>query len=255
MPTRLVGLRATRGFTLVELLVVIGIIVLLISILLPALNKARESAVRVRCAATLRQVGMAYMMYANESKGKYPTPVASFWLPWGYWNDFAASYGQPNKPLGPAILVERGYVKNVHIFFCPAMDPERRSSLANSYNNKDWTSPSLGWYVEGSYAAWAGWKYASPTDVDATEFAEYPNQRSTKVIASDLMALSEGPGPVGSNHLSPKSMRIKPGVFGFTGPVRYSGGNVLSNDGSVVWRNPDETQVRLKHSVYGMFGF
>jgi len=62
----------SKGFTLVELLVVIGIIALLISILLPSLSRARETANRVKCAANLKQIGNGLLLYANENNGNFP---------------------------------------------------------------------------------------------------------------------------------------------------------------------------------------
>ncbi len=64
--------RIRRAFTLVELLVVIGIIAVLISILLPAINRVREQAVQVDCSSQLRQLGQALVMYVNNNKGCYP---------------------------------------------------------------------------------------------------------------------------------------------------------------------------------------
>jgi prepilin-type N-terminal cleavage/methylation domain-containing protein/prepilin-type processing-associated H-X9-DG protein len=75
-----------NAFTLVELLVVIGIIAVLIAIILPALNNARAAANSTACLANLRQMGQAVQMYAMANKGQ---------LPYGYWNG-------SNTPAGPA---------------------------------------------------------------------------------------------------------------------------------------------------------
>jgi prepilin-type N-terminal cleavage/methylation domain-containing protein len=108
-----------RGFTLVELLVVIGIIALLIGVLLPAIRMARESANRAACASNLHQIGIALTNYANEW-GRFPVPYPEFV---GQYIDRPSydeliSYGW-NFDLR---LQFQHYMSNFDVWRCPSID-------------------------------------------------------------------------------------------------------------------------------------
>jgi prepilin-type N-terminal cleavage/methylation domain-containing protein len=147
-----------RAFTLIELLIVIAIIAILIAILLPALNAAREQARRIQCLSNVRQLTMAWMMYANQNKGRmcssntqainqpdmnkwsgradiaqpvdftlagYPPPYPKIFWSW-------VSAGYVNMDVQQGMLFP--FIKDPAVYKCPDMDVFAQSAISYQIN-------------------------------------------------------------------------------------------------------------------------
>src|SRR5688572_19673878 len=146
----------TNAFTLVELLVVIGIIAVLISILLPSLQKAREAGNRTACLSNLHQMHLMLVMYANANRDQVPIGYsgsgnAGAALAQG--NNYfiarrangGAAQADPDPPrivryVGLGLLFKAGYVREGHdggsgrVFFCPSFMQDEHHGFG-SFNN------------------------------------------------------------------------------------------------------------------------
>lgn len=120
--------RSGRAFTLVEVLVVIGIIAVLLGLLLPAMSGAWKRARSVSCLSNLRQIGIAIQAYANDHRGKIPygPKAPPFMAP----TDFYTSTGAPTTllslksgaPVGMGLLLNDYLSTNPMVLFCPGAD-------------------------------------------------------------------------------------------------------------------------------------
>src|SRR4051812_6494097 len=112
--------RRRRGFTLIELAVAIGILVVLAAILLPVIARARAAGQRVKCLANLRQITMGFHVFAERNHGTLPDPAAAQVS----WETLLTPFTQDRK-----------------LFACPA-DAELYPSVGSGYDWRDTPDPS-----------------------------------------------------------------------------------------------------------------
>ena len=241
--------RTPHAFTLVELLVVIGIIAILIAILMPALQQAREQALRVKCAADLHTFAQAVTMYAGQNKGKVPMHTGgSNWLwdlPYGTRDWFADVAKIPQE-----------------MFYCPSYTHE----TSGQWNFSDGeTFAIIGYYWTGKRIGYAGGNPATMTNMAwrnplEDKWIEKITDRTEKSTASELVLMSDIVISKNDtrNTADKNFLTVYGGYFAGHGTThrkgdRPVGGNLLFLDGHAEWRNFDSMKNRLVSWPYFWF--
>lgn len=224
---------AERAFSLIEVLVVIGIIGVLLAILLPTAEHVRHNSYKVTCAANLHQLGDALRMYTNDNHGLYPRTKYLAGAPVTQGTGSVASdpfgVGGPvaNDVSAPLFLLLRAQRFPASTLICPyddvnvfTPDPADPASHANF---TDWKKN-------------LGYSYANPYPSAAAAEKDYRLTDRLPVEFAIMADLNPGPAPYGGNLLSVTARSPSPMQEKINSANHENEGqNVLYSDGHVVW--------------------
>ncbi len=181
-------MRRRSGFTLIELLVVISIIALLVSILMPALGRAREQAKATTCAAQLKQFGLAWYFYAEDNNGyNIEYAPSSQWSAGKFWFYQLGPYIGDDEFAKGAGNTQEGALS---IMNCPSASPwsDSRFPDAFGYGGSDmawrWTGASDGIVKEGGYTL-NGWMQQRAGSADERYYQKYDQAKSDTPLICD----------------------------------------------------------------------
>lgn len=255
-----------KGFTLIELLVVIAIIALLLSILMPSLQKAKSLASRIVCSSNEKQIGLSLRMYAQDNNEIFPLHHSHAWM----WDisykttDYIIETGGSRDtfycPTGQGDPEIAYYWQTANVWAlgtpyrvawdAPSTAPEPESGRENLYRISDyfWLMDTVTGIGTPPYSSTGGKKvWPRKTAIN--------NSSGTELLSDGIV--SDGSDPVTANFEDVRNG----GKFVITGSGDRSphlskgksgkpkGGNVLYVDGHVDWRKFDEMEVRWSSDV------
>jgi len=171
------------GFTLIELLVVISIIALLLSIMMPSLNKARDAARKVVCMSNTRQIVTGVNVYAANHKDKYPYLYedAEWARSWGTYGMCYVGNDGKYYPQGIGLLVKYGYVGNdVKFYYCPGRN---KSIWPASYL----FDKNSGWYTDTSGFSYPRSACYNLRGYDPTKGEQWKVGKSRQALTADIV--------------------------------------------------------------------
>ena len=224
-----------RNFTLVELLVVIGVIAILTALLLPALSSSRSKARRIQDLSNMKQIGTGLHAYSDASKGYMP--CCGIFLIDGFTAYFTGgnmAWSPATGGMGLGSLFAGGYITNPRIFFCT--EPYFNGSSYFTYDNPD--------------SGWANWNQSGKI-VYLSSFL--PNHFFSKGDLTAVKASYAVPPVLSgfpmSNMLSDNTKKVVLSCYGYSykyhsidkPPHDGDGVNIIFGDNSGRWQKIDET--------------